>query len=107
MRISEKDVKFAKTTLSDFVNGEMHSAQTVATQMSLDHRYLQSQMFKICLEYIKILAMNYKHGKFDGRNERACQLANDIVDCTPYIADLTEDDWQEYQELSKQIYYMQ
>lgn len=105
MYISEKDVEFAKSTLSNFVNGGMSSAKTVAAQMSMDHRYLQSEMFKICLEYIKILAMNYQHGRFDGRNEHACQLANDIVSCTPNIPNLTENDWEEYQERLNAIYY--
>lgn len=105
MYISEKDIEFAKTTLSDFVNGGMSSPKTVAAQMSLDHRYLQSEMFKICLEYIKILAMNYQNGRFDGRNEWTCSLANDIVASTPNISDLTEYDWEEYQDRLSSIYY--
>lgn len=31
MYISEKDIEFAKTTLSDFVNGGMSSPKTVVT----------------------------------------------------------------------------
>ncbi len=105
MYISEKDIEFAKTTLSDFVNGGMSSPKTVAAQMSLDHHYLQNEMFKICLEYIKVLAMNYQHGRFDPRNEWACSQANDIVCCTSTIPDLTEIDWEEYQERLNSIYY--
>ena len=65
---------------SDFVNGEMISVKKVADGMANEHRYLQSEMFKVCLEYIKRLAESANDGRFDGRNEWACQTSRMIVD---------------------------
>ncbi len=55
----------------DFVNGKMRDADAVAEKMSKEHRYLQSEMFKVCLAYIKKLAENYDKGFYDPRNEWA------------------------------------
>lgn len=67
---------------SNFVNGKMRSPKEVAKKMVQDHRYLQQEMFKVCIEYIKILAENYGKGWFDGRNEWASKVSAQIVeDC--------------------------
>ena len=65
---------------SIFVNGKMRSKNNVAEKMSLEHRYLQSQMFKVCMEYIVKLAENCERGYYDGRNEYACKTAKIIID---------------------------
>lgn len=65
---------------SSFVNGRMHSKKHVAERMSKDHRYLQSEMFKLCLEYIKILAENADKGYYDPRNEWACKTSKLMID---------------------------
>lgn len=65
---------------SNFVNGSMRSKENVAEKMSLEHRYLQSEMFKVCMEYIVKLAENCKRGYYDGRNEYACKTAKIIID---------------------------
>lgn len=65
---------------SNFVNGKMRSKNNVAEKMSLEHRYLQSQMFMVCMEYIVKLAENYERGYYDGRNEYACKTAKIIID---------------------------
>lgn len=105
MYISESDIKFAKRTLSDFVNGEMSSPKTVAAQMANDHRYLQQEMFKICYEYIRILAMNYEHNQYDPRNEWACETANKMLSNidAPELAILPYE-WDEYEERKRAIY---
>ena len=66
--------------ISDYVNGKMGSAQKTAELMSRDHRYLQQEMFKIFLEYMKILSRNYKDGRYDARNEWACKCSNIAVE---------------------------
>lgn len=77
---SEDDV-FARF-FSNFVNGKMRSPKEVAKKMAQDHRYLQQEMFKVCIEYIKILAENYGKGWYDGRNEWASKASAQIVeDC--------------------------
>ena len=66
---------------SDFVNGKCHGgARKVAELMALEHRYLQNEMFKICLEYIKILADNHNNGRFDPRNEWACTASHYMIE---------------------------
>ena len=65
---------------SDFVNGRMISKKYVAEKMSHDHRYLQNEMFKVLLEYIKILADNCERGYYDGRNKYAAETSKMIID---------------------------
>ena len=74
-----KDEWFART-FGDFVNGRMCSARKVAEAMARDHRYLQGQMFNVCLEYMKVLAENYEKGYYDPRNEYACKTSKRIVE---------------------------
>ena len=65
---------------SDFVNGKCISKQDTAKLMANDHRYLQNEMFKIFLEYIKILADNFDKKRFDPRNQYACTAAKHMID---------------------------
>ena len=65
---------------SNFVNGSMCSKKNVVEKMSLEHRYLQSQMFMVCMAYIAKLAENCERGYYDGRNEYACHTAKIIID---------------------------
>lgn len=73
------DELFARN-FGDFVNGKMRSKRKVAEQMCRDHRYLQNEMFKVCLEYIKLLAENCEKGHYDPRNEWACKTSKFIID---------------------------
>lgn len=65
---------------SSFVNGKLDSRERVAEKMSHEHRYLQQEMFKVCLSYIQKLAKDYENGVFDGRNEWACKTSSMIVE---------------------------
>lgn len=81
---------------SDYVNGKMQSEKVYdreagkdewiggekacAKKMAVEHRYLQQEMFKVCLEYMKVLAKNYENGIYDGRNEWSCQISKGFVD---------------------------
>ena len=64
----------------NFVNGKLHSKKHVAEMMCREHRYLQNEMFKVCLEYIKLLAENCENGRFDPRNQYAAQTSKKIID---------------------------
>ena len=64
----------------NFVNGKLHSKKHVAEMMCREHRYLQSEMFKVCLEYIKLLAENCENGRFDPRNQYAAETSKKIID---------------------------
>jgi hypothetical protein len=74
-----KDELFARQ-FGNFVNGKMGSAKAVAQKMSCEHRYLQNEMFHVCMEYIKILAENASKGWFDPRNEYAAKTSQKIID---------------------------
>ena len=65
---------------SSFVNGRLNSKKHVAEMMCREHRYLQNEMFKVCLEYIKLLAEKCENGCFDPRNKYAAQTSKKIID---------------------------
>lgn len=65
---------------ANFVNGKLESKRKVAERMATEHRYLQNEMFKVCLEYIKVLAENSEKGWYDGRNDWACKTSGKIVE---------------------------
>lgn len=65
---------------SNYVNRCPNDFKKAAKAMGKDHRYLQSEMFKMCIEYIKVLAEHYNNGFYDGRNEWACSTAYSIMD---------------------------
>lgn len=72
--IAKGDLEFAKH-FENFVNGYMASADKTGKAMANAHRYLQSQMFNVCLAYMRQLAQNYRKGYYDPRNERAARLS--------------------------------
>ena len=74
-----KDEWFART-FGNFVNGRMCSARKVAEAMAREHRYLQAEMFRVCLAYIRVLSENYEKGYYDPRNEYACKTSKRIVE---------------------------
>lgn len=82
----DNDDVFARF-FGDFVNGKMHSKTKVAERMACEHRYLQNEMFKVCMEYIRKLSKNYDKGYFDGRNEYACKTSSIIMES------LNKKDW--------------
>ena len=65
---------------SNFVNGKCNDKKKVAELMCKDHRYLQNEMFHICLEYIKQLAANCEEGWYDARNRYAAETSKKIID---------------------------
>lgn len=74
-----RDELFARN-FSDYVNRCPNDFKKAAKKMSCDHRYLQSEMFKVFMEYIKILAENFDNGFYDDRNEYACATSKAIIE---------------------------
>ena len=72
------DELFARQ-FGNFVNGKMDSPRKVAEKMASEHRYLQQEMFKVCFEYIKVLANNGEKGWFDARNQYAVNTSRKII----------------------------
>ena len=75
----DNDDVFARF-FSNFVNGKCNDKKKVAELMCKDHRYLQNEMFHICLEYIKQLAENCEKGWYDARNRYAAETSKKIID---------------------------
>lgn len=72
--ISEGDKAFVRE-FENFVNGQVCSPEKTGIAMTSMHRYLQQQAFKVLLGYMKALAYNFCHGRYDDRNEWASRLA--------------------------------
>ena len=64
---------------SNYVNRCPNDFKRAAKAMGREHRYLQEQMFKMCIEYFKVLAENYEKGYYDGRNKWACKTAKTLI----------------------------
>ena len=81
---SERDKAFA-LEFANFVNGGMSSADQTGREMTRAHRYLQQQMFKVFIGFMRQLAYNYQKGRYDQRNEWASKLASEayghLVEC--------------------------
>lgn len=75
----DNDDVFARF-FGSFVNGKLCSKKKVAELMCREHRYLQNEMFKVCLKYIEQLAENCENGRYDGRNEYAAKTSKKIID---------------------------
>lgn len=74
--ISEQDKVFAQE-FANFVNGRMCSAENTGRELTKAHRYLQQQMFKVFIGFMRQLAYNYQKGTYDDRNEWASRLASE------------------------------
>ena len=77
--ISKNDKEFV-VAFDNFVNGKMQSATNTGKALATIHRYLQSQAFKVCVAYFRQLAVNYRTGYYDERNETAARRAAMMYD---------------------------
>jgi hypothetical protein len=73
-----RDDVFARF-FSNYVNRCPNDFKRTAKAMGREHRYLQSEMFKMCIEYIKVLAEHYDSGCYDPRNQWACKTAKTLI----------------------------
>lgn len=69
-----RDELFAER-FSDYVNACPNNFKKAAKKMACQHRYLQQEMFKVCIEYFKELEEAYINERYDGRNEWAVRTA--------------------------------
>ena len=74
--VSGQDKAFAQE-FANFVNGRMCSADKTGRELTRAHRYLQQQMFKVFIGFMRQLAHNYQNGFYDERNEWASRLASE------------------------------
>ena len=77
--ISKHDKAFAQE-FANFVNGRMCSADKPGKELTRAHRYLQQQMFRVFIGFMRQLAFNYQKGSYDQRNEWASRLAATAYD---------------------------
>ena len=84
MNIAEGDKTFVRE-FENFVNGKVSSPEKTGRAMTTMHRYLQQQMFKVFLDFMKQLAYNYQQGRYDERNEWASRLSAEayqrLIEC--------------------------
>lgn len=73
-----RDDVFARF-FSNYVNRCPNDFNRAANAMGREHRYLQSEMFKFCVEYMKVLAKHYDNGCYDPRNKWACKTAKTLI----------------------------
>lgn len=77
--VNEYNKAIAKQ-IEDAINNMSCSPNQVAEYMAHNaHRYLQQEFGKICLEFIRLKAKDYKDGRYDGRNEWFCKMAADGI----------------------------
>lgn len=74
--ISEQDKAFVQEFVN-FVNGRMCSAENTGRELTRAHRYLQQEMFKVLIGFVRQLAYNYQNGYYDDRNEWSSRLASE------------------------------
>ena len=74
-----RDDVFARF-FGNYVNRCPNDFKRAAKAMAREHRYLQNEMFKVFIEYIKVLAEHYENGCYDGRNAWACDSSKKILD---------------------------
>ena len=64
----------------NYVNGKCHNKTKVAEIMCREHRYLQNEMFHVCMKFIIKLAENCEKGYYDPRNKYAAETSKKIID---------------------------
>ena len=64
----------------NYVNGKCHDKKKVAEIMCREHRYLQNEMFHVCMKFIIKLAENCEKGYYDPRNKYAAETSKKIID---------------------------
>ena len=77
--LSASEQEFVRSE-SNFINGCLYHKREVAEAMASDHRYLVGQKGELYIEFLKVLAKNYKRGYYDPRNEHVCHAASVAID---------------------------
>lgn len=95
--ISKNDKEFV-VAFDNFVNGRLQSAANTGKALATIHRYLQSQAFKVCMAYIRQLAINYHKGYYDERNEMAAKRAAMMYDTLIYSNEIYDPEYKELKE---------
>ena len=73
-----KNELFARQ-FSNYVNRIPNNFAVAAKEMGKDYRYLQCEMFRMCLEYMKVLSKHCEIGAFDDRNKWAVETAHKVI----------------------------
>ena len=64
------------TTMTDFVNNFSHDNKEFCELMSREHRYLQEEFTRLCLEWIATCGSD--DYRFDGRNEYSHVICKEL-----------------------------
>ena len=71
--------KKAVEALSAFVNRMGFNKRGFVAEVMSDHRFLQQEMFDLFFSCMIAWSEQFKEKNYDGRNERACRLSNEII----------------------------
>lgn len=75
--------KVLDKALSDFINGATpEEIELLAGELALDHRTLIQKKFQLFLAFSSVLAKLHEEGVYDARNEAACKIASEVMECT-------------------------
>lgn len=77
MKESIENAKSISNIFNDYMSDPRAIAVYLATK---EHRYLQDKEFKMMLDFIALKARDYKAGRYDARNELACQMSKVMFD---------------------------
>lgn len=76
----KESIENAKS-ISNIFNNYTSSSRVIAVYLATkEHRYLQDKEFKMMLDFIALKARDYKEGRYDARNELACQISKVMFD---------------------------
>lgn len=81
-------------------NGIAISKNDKEKALATIHRYLQSQAFKVCVAYIRQLAVNYQTGYYDERNETAARRAAMMYDTLMNGDEIYDPEYKELKDIS-------
>ena len=68
--------KEAVTTMTDFVNNFSHDNKEFCELMTHEHRYLQEEFTRLCLDWIATCGSD--DYRFDGRNEYSHVICKEL-----------------------------
>ena len=85
---NKSDARQLANQIADMVNTMCKDIITkdFVEEMSCQHRTLQQNFTRLCVNWLKELNKNYENGYYDLRNEASCKLANEIIkNCDEYL----------------------
>jgi len=78
MSTTTTQAKEVVTNVTDYLNSFSNKNKDFIAEMSREHRTLQQNFTKLCMEWLEHCASNDYH--FDGRNEASHKVSKEMVE---------------------------